>query len=51
MVLLQLIFSIVIMIVLDPYQLYPQLFPLFFCGIYFSSHKHYCVWLDKHCLI
>lgn len=30
MVLLQLIFSIVIKIVLDPHQLYPQLFPFFF---------------------
>lgn len=35
MVLLQLIFSIVIMIVLDPHQLYPQLFPFFFVAFIF----------------
>lgn len=41
MILLQPIFSIVIMIVLNPHQLYPQLFPFYFCGIHFSSHKHW----------
>lgn len=42
MILLQLIFSI-IMVVLNPHQLYPQLFPFYFCGIHFSSHKHWRV--------